>query len=252
MSFYHYPERSYFNTASHYLTSHAYNYNHHHHHNTSSYYNDMYRSFTNLRSQPLVTYHQPLYISTIPFSLLKKSDFCKQNNCKTNNMEDQSKGTNSSSRLSSHSRSGNSLANTIDSKLSLSSTRYLSNANSFEDEIESIPAQKREGSYDSVYNSSRSSTPSNLNNNTKVENNNTNHNYSNNNNMSNEDIRQDSYIEYNDSNQNSKNSYQSLLKPNNEDTDLTATAVSSIQLNCTDDLTTQVDYYINEVFIFFK
>ncbi len=32
-----------------------------------------------------------------------------------------------------------------------------------------------------------------------------------------------------------------------ESNDLTATATSNIQLNCTDDLTTQVDYYLNEV-----
>jgi hypothetical protein len=34
------------------------------------------------------------------------------------------------------------------------------------------------------------------------------------------------------------------------DSDLIATAVSNVQLNCTDDLMTQVDYYLNEVNIF--
>ena len=33
--------------------------------------------------------------------------------------------------------------------------------------------------------------------------------------------------------------------------DVNATAISSIRLNCTDDLTTQVDYYLNEVSFLF-
>ena len=214
MSFYN-PDRSYFNSASHYMSSHANN-----QHSSSSYYNDMYRSYTNLRQPPSI-YQQPLYVSTIPFSLLKKPL-----------LSHETKRTSSTSRLSSLRPA----ENPVDSKSSLASSRYSSNANSFEEESPSsahVSTKKRDGSYESVYNSSRSSTPSNNN--------------------------SADTAPYSGSSTNSRSSCaSSSLKPSSDlvnfadSHDLTATAVSNIQLNCTDDLTTQVDYYLNEVIWYFR
>lgn len=209
--------RSYYNTASHYSSS-------------SSYYNDMYRSFTNLRHSH--SYHQPLYISTLPYTLLKKP-------CLGDSPKYDSKRTCSTSRL--YTPRFNESQN-LDSKSSFDSSRYSSTINNYDGSASvNIPIKKREGSYESVYNSSRSSTPPNL---INTSNNLRDHS------SSTLSPSPNSTPSPSSSASNSRTSY-SCLKPEvdkySESNDLTATATSNIQLNCTDDLTTQVDYYLNEV-----
>ena len=130
MSYFSPESRSYFNSASHYSNQHG----------TSSYYSDMYRSFTNLRSQQPIFYQQPLYISTVPISYLKKPTYDRFDSPRY----DSSKRTSSTGRLGS--RYGESQS--TDSKSSITSSRYSSNANSFDDAAVSIPiSKKREGNF---------------------------------------------------------------------------------------------------------
>lgn len=98
-----------------------------------------------------------------------------------------------------------------------------------------------------MYNSSRSSTPPNqLNSNTNIQNSSS----------STISPSPNSTPSPRSSSSNSRASYSASIPKNpetvmcdkySESNDLTATATSNIQLNCTDDLTTQVDYYLNEV-----
>lgn len=103
------------------------------------------------------------------------------------------------------------------------------------------------GSYESLYNSSRSSTPPNL---TTAH---TNNMSINNNSTSTINPSPNSSVSASlESPNNSRSSYSSAKpeladKYSDSNQDLTATATSNIQLNNTDDLTTQVDYYLNEV-----
>lgn len=125
------------------------------------------------------------------------------------------------------------------SKSSMDSSRYSSNDNN----SVTIPIKKREGSYESVYNSSRSSTPPNLSTST--------------NNLhcpSNSTLSPSPNSTPSPSSSSSNSCYssscggkQAQVDKFSDSNDLTATATSNIQLNCTDDLTTQVDYYLNEV-----
>lgn len=130
MSYFSPESRSYFNSASHYSNQHG----------TSSYYSDMYRSFTNLRTQQPIFYQQPLYISTVPVSYIKKPTYDRFDSPRY----DSSKRTSSTGRLGG--RYGD---NQTDSKSSITSSRYSSNANSFDDADNAavnIPvSKKREG-----------------------------------------------------------------------------------------------------------
>lgn len=66
---------SYFSPAdrSYYTSSSSYS----HTSSTSNYYNDMYRSFKNLNQQ---AYQQPLYVSTIPYSILRRPSYDRFDN----------------------------------------------------------------------------------------------------------------------------------------------------------------------------
>jgi hypothetical protein len=61
MSYFSPADRSYYSSSSYSHVS-----------STTNYYNDMYRSFKNL-NQP--AYHQPLYVSTVPYSVLRRPSY---------------------------------------------------------------------------------------------------------------------------------------------------------------------------------
>lgn len=142
----------------------------------SSYYNDIYRSYSNLRSVP------KSYSTYLPlgYSSLKRPSYLDTK--RTSDYYSKTP-TGSSIKLESQPLSNSSMTNI---KIEESSKK-----SSYED----FPKLTRSESVESL-------------------------------------VKEDSIVE--------------IIKQN-ETNDLAASAVSNIQLNLTDDLTTQVDYYINEV-----
>ncbi len=121
MSYFSPDSRSYFNSASHY---------------SSSYYNDMYRSFNNLRQSQASIYQQPLYVSTIPFSLMHKtSSYIERPNYES------TKRTSSTSRLTTSSRPVD-----IHDSGNKNQVNTYNNTNGFDNQANGVEiAKKREG-----------------------------------------------------------------------------------------------------------
>lgn len=232
-------------SSSHYIGPSSYS-------SSSSYYNDMYRSYSNLRSLA-PSYSQPFYLSTIPTS----SSFHKRISPPSSPSILKSTATSSKSPSSLLTRSAtcrlqppSSHSTTTTEKFTKTTISEIYSKADDDGDLNSMRVpisivepntRKRENSYESVYtSSSRSSTPaSNLANNAS-----------------------DSTHDLANQQQQQQPSQQTQPQPqptqqsnsnsNESNNDVNATAISSIRLNCTDDLTTQVDYYLNEVIIKIK
>lgn len=170
---------SYYNSSSSHYFGHSFNTGS----SSSSYYNDMYRSYSNLRTLPS-SYSQPFYLSTCPY--VSSSSYKRLS------------PPSSPSLLKPYSKSKS-------PTLSRSPTVHIIPTVTITEKVTSNTTE--------VY---EQATPL--------------------------PIIDQSIKQSNETQQ---------LNNDSANNDVNATAISSIRLNCTDDLTTQVDYYLNEVIKFF-